>query len=63
MYVCLCKGLTEGDVQQAGRCGQITGAGLIASFGLNDEGCCGRCAENIDDLVQLAAGQCSPFPH
>ncbi|GKS59082.1 hypothetical protein YTPLAS18_26090 [Nitrospira sp.] len=57
MYICLCKGLTESDVQQAGRSGVINEAGLIATFGLKDTGCCGRCAKNIHELVALAANQ------
>ena len=57
MYICLCRGLTESDVQQAGRNGVVNEAELIATFGLKDTGCCGRCAKNIDELVALAAGQ------
>ncbi|MFO0773051.1 MAG: (2Fe-2S)-binding protein [Nitrospiraceae bacterium] len=57
MYVCLCKGLTDRDVQQAGRQGTVTRAALIATFGLKDPGCCGRCAKNIRELVTLAADQ------
>lgn len=57
MYVCLCKGLTERDVQEAGRAGSVTRSSLIATFGLKDAGCCGRCAKNIRDLVNLAADQ------
>lgn len=57
MYICLCKGLTESDVQEAGRTGALTEAALIATFGLKDTGCCGRCANNIHELVAVATGQ------
>lgn len=57
MYICLCKGLTENDVQQAGRAGITSGSEIIATFGLKDTGCCGRCAKNIHELVALASGQ------
>ncbi len=57
MYICLCKGLTESDVQEAGRSGVVSRSALMATFGLKDAGCCGRCAKNIHELVALAAGQ------
>lgn len=57
MYICLCKGLTESDVQAAGRAGLVESAELIATFGLKDGGCCGRCAKNIHELVALASNQ------
>jgi bacterioferritin-associated ferredoxin len=54
MYVCLCKGLTESDVQQAARTGQVCPETLKMCFGLEDEDCCGRCAKNIHELVAIA---------
>ena len=57
MYVCLCKGLTESDVREAGRQGYLTTRQIIAEFGLRDTGCCGRCAKNISELVTLAKSQ------
>jgi len=54
MYVCLCKGLTESDVQQVARHGKVCPDTLKACFGLEDEDCCGRCAKNIHELVALA---------
>lgn len=54
MYVCLCKGLTESDVREAGRQGSLTTRQIIAEFGLRENGCCGRCAKNIHELVALA---------
>jgi len=57
MYVCLCKGLTESDVREAGRQGYLTTRQIIAEFGLRENGCCGRCAKNIHELVALAKSQ------
>ena len=57
MYVCLCKGLTESDVREAGRQGCLTTRQIIAEFGLRENGCCGRCAKNIHELVDLAKSQ------
>ena len=51
MYACLCKGLTEADIQRAiGQAGSSS-AGVIAALGLNDESVCGRCPRDIDDLL------------
>ena len=54
MYVCLCKGLTESDVREAGRRGHLTTREIIAEFGLRENGCCGRCGRKIQELVGLA---------
>ena len=54
MYVCLCRGLTERDVEKAALAGATTGPVLIASLGLDDPRCCGRCARGIDRYVGLA---------
>ena len=56
MYVCLCKGLTEADVQRAvGQDGRIS-AKAIATLGLDDEAACGRCLRDIDDLLTPTGG-------
>jgi bacterioferritin-associated ferredoxin len=54
MYVCLCKGLTESAVREAGLSGCFTARQIIAEFGLREDGCCGRCAKNIYELVTMA---------
>lgn len=54
MYVCLCKGLTESDVREAGRSGLVTSHQLIEAFALKKNECCGRCAKNIHEFVELA---------
>ncbi len=51
MYVCLCKGLTEADIQRAvGQEGRTSDT-VIAALGLDDEAACGRCLRDIDDLL------------
>ncbi len=57
MYICLCKGLTESDVREAGLSGCMSAHRIIAEFGLREHGCCGRCAKNICELVGLAKNQ------
>jgi bacterioferritin-associated ferredoxin len=57
MYVCLCKGITESDVREAGRAGLVMACQLKAKFGLKDSGCCGRCSKNIQAFVELAASE------
>ena len=54
MYACLCRGLTEADVRRAGQAGALTPASLVPALGLDDAGCCGRCAEDIEVFVALA---------
>jgi len=54
MYVCLCKGITESDVREAGRAGCLTSCQLKCKFGFKQNGCCGRCAKNINALVEIA---------
>jgi len=57
MFVCLCKGITESDVREAGRAGLVMPCQLRARFGLKEAGCCGRCSKNIQELVELAASE------
>jgi bacterioferritin-associated ferredoxin len=55
MYVCLCQGLKESDVERVGRSGCTTPEALVSALGLADPKCCGRCAREVDRLVRLAA--------
>ena len=55
MYLCLCKGITDSDIREAGQAGIVMPCQLKAKFGLKDPGCCGRCSKNIDEFVQIAA--------
>jgi bacterioferritin-associated ferredoxin len=54
MYVCLCRGITESDVREAGRAGFVMPCQLRSKFGLKQNGNCGRCTKNIHELVELA---------
>ena len=54
MYLCLCKGITDSDVREAGQEGIVMPGQLIAKFGLKDAGCCGRCSKNIHEFVEIA---------
>jgi len=57
MYICLCKGITESQVQKLGQAGFIAAEELISMLGIDDDGCCGRCIGNIDLFLALAAGE------
>jgi bacterioferritin-associated ferredoxin len=51
VYICLCKGIREAEfediiVQTAGCAKRVQQA-----MGL-DESCCGRCEENLDQIIQ-----------
>ena len=54
MYLCLCKGITESEVREAGQAGIVMPCQLKAKFGLKDPGCCGRCSKNIQEFAQIA---------
>ncbi|MGH7230354.1 MAG: (2Fe-2S)-binding protein [Nitrospiraceae bacterium] len=58
MYVCLCKGLTETDVQSAAQEGNLAPEKLIAALRLDDDDCCGRCARNIQELITCGSVVC-----
>ena len=56
MYVCLCKGLTEADIRRMAPKRELCPETFRACFGFDDEECCGRCAENLPDLIAIAKG-------
>lgn len=58
MYVCLCKGLTESDVQKVAHEVRGDKHALIMALGLDDKDCCGRCARNGCSLAKM----CSTAP-
>jgi len=63
MYVCLCKGITESDVREAGRAGFVMPCQLKSKFGLKQSGCCGRCAKSIHEFVEIAVQGASSSYH
>ena len=59
MYICVCKGIKESDVESLGRAGMTCPNKLAATLGLDDDdNCCGRCLNNISDLVTIASRAC-----
>jgi len=54
MYLCLCKGITDSDVREAGQAGIFMPCQLKAKFGLKEAECCGRCSKNIQEFAQIA---------
>jgi bacterioferritin-associated ferredoxin len=57
MYVCLCRGITEGRVRQLGRDGVVCPKALACELGIDEPGCCGRCLNNIGALAALAEAE------
>jgi bacterioferritin-associated ferredoxin len=57
MYVCLCKAIREYDLRRVAETGSLTPSRFVRALGLDDEQCCGRCAENVEELVALARAQ------
>ena len=60
MYLCLCKGITESDLKSLARYGMTTAEALrpealIATLGLADGDCCGRCVLEIEEFVAVVA--------
>ena len=53
MYICLCKGITDRQMQCALSEHGSGPDSLVTALEL-DRDCCGRCAENIEDLIQVA---------
>ena len=63
MYVCVCKGITESDVENLGRSGVTCPNKLAATLGIDDEDtCCGRCLNHIVELVTIASREHSRCP-
>jgi bacterioferritin-associated ferredoxin len=55
MYICICKGIRESDVQELGKAGITCPKKLASALELDDKkNCCGRCIKNISKFVDLA---------
>jgi bacterioferritin-associated ferredoxin len=54
MYICLCKGISEDHVRQLGEWGITQPTDLIDVLELEDRACCGKCARNVTQFVELA---------
>ena len=55
MYVCLCKGISESQVRELGQAGICSADALASVLGLEEEEVCGRCLQDIEALVAIAA--------
>lgn len=60
MYLCLCRGITESEVREAGRAGCVMPCQLESKFGLKQNGNCGRCVKNIREFVAIAVQGAHP---
>ena len=51
MFLCVCKAIRISDGVAAAKAGFDSPDSMKQVFGLEEEGCCGRCAEHIDSFV------------
>ena len=51
MYACICHGLTYADVEQGARRADFRPDALVRDLQLDDESCCGRCANEVDQML------------
>ncbi|GAB4355933.1 MAG: hypothetical protein Kow006_22700 [Gammaproteobacteria bacterium] len=58
MYVCLCKGVTERDIESAVQNGATRLADLARTLGVAT--CCGQCGSCAADLLKSTRQQASP---
>jgi bacterioferritin-associated ferredoxin len=61
MYVCLCKGLTDGDIREMARTLHESGIRSVGTFlallDLEAIEACGLCAQEPDQIVGLAMSE------
>jgi bacterioferritin-associated ferredoxin len=60
MYVCVCNGVTDGDIRQAAQagCGSIAELTMRTGCGA----CCGSCVDMACQLLDEMRGQTQPSP-
>lgn len=56
MFLCVRKALRVSEAVDAARAGVVTADSIRTHFGFDDDECCGRCAEEIDDLAAAECG-------
>ena len=61
MYVCLCKGITDAQIQRELEKPDVSPGSIIKALGL-DLDCCGMCSENITDLINVSENSTSLQP-
>ena len=54
MYVCLCHGIKEAEVREAGTRGIVTEEELADMFDWYNPETCGRCLKNMPEISALA---------
>ncbi|KAA3638193.1 MAG: bacterioferritin [Proteobacteria bacterium] len=59
MYVCICHGITEKDIQKAARSGVNSISKLASETGATTG--CGSCLEMAEDILQQHASQNTDF--
>ena len=52
MYVCICNGVTEGDIRQAVKAGVCSMEGLCSELKVSS--CCGRCRDCANKVLDHA---------
>ncbi len=54
MFLCVCKAVRVSEAVDAARASVDTPESIRRHLGFDDDECCGRCAEEIDDLAVMA---------
>ena len=53
MFLCVCKAVRVSEAVEAARSGIDSPESIRNFFGFDDDECCGRCAEKIEDVAAL----------
>ena len=53
MFLCVCKAVRVPEAVDAARAGVDTPDSIRKHFGFDDDECCGRCADRIEDVAAL----------
>ena len=53
MFLCVCKTIRVSDAVDAAESGVDTPDSIRRHFGFDDDECCGRCADEIEDVAIL----------
>ena len=65
MFLCVCKAVRVSEAVDAARAGFDSPESIKQVFGFDDDDCCGRCAGNIEaivDLVRVQLARVEPTP-
>ena len=53
MFLCVCKAVRVSEAVEAARSGIDSPESIRNFFGFDDDECCGRCADKIEDVAAL----------